>query len=530
MRAAASHNIVARPKIAVSVSPVPVLALLVLLVGACSSPAPDAFTSGSKAFTENVTLGEILAAQIRQDTHGEVQATHRAELGGTRILWEALLAGDIDAYVEYSGTLEQEIFAGIPADSISARLAALGIGRTAPLGFNNTYVLGTTKPFAERTRLETLSGAAEHARRASREESQGTPPIRFGLTNEFMDREDGWPMLVRQYGFDPAAARGLQHDLAYRALLGGSVDVIDLYSTDAEIKQYNLVTLEDDRGVFPRYDALILYRLDLPAGQQMALRALEGTIPESTMVAMNAAARVDGEPPASIAHAFVSSQAETNAVGNAARGEDVVPLAEAESRAARMARHTADHLVLVGISLGLAILAALPLGIWAALRAGAGRVILGAVGVLYTIPALAMLVFMIPLLGIGTVPAIVALFLYSLLPIVRNTHAGITGMDVALRESARALGLSTTFQMRHIDLPLAVPTILAGVKTAAVINIGTATLGALIGAGGLGQPIVTGIRLGDTALILEGAIPAALLALAAQSAFDLVERALGTRQ
>jgi len=529
MRTAASHNIVAPPKFAASVSPLPFLALLVLLVGACRSPEPGTFTAGSKAFTESVTLGEILAAQIRQATGGEVQATHRAELGGTRILWEALLAGDIDAYVEYSGTLEQEIFAGISSDSISARLAALGVGRTAPLGFNNTYVLGTTKRFAEQTGLGTLSGAAEHARSASRGASSGTQPIRFGLTNEFMDREDGWPMLVRQYGFDPAAARGLQHDLAYRALLGGSVDVIDLYSTDAEIKQYDLITLEDDRGAFPRYDALILYRLDLPARQRMALRALEGTIPESTMVAMNAAARVDSEPPASIAHAFVSSQAETNAAGRAARGE-VVPLAESESRAARMARHTADHLVLVGISLGLAILAALPLGIWAALRAGAGRVILGAVGVLYTIPALAMLVFMIPLLGIGTVPAVVALFLYSLLPIVRNTHAGITGMDAALRESARALGLSTAFRLRHIDLPLAVPTILAGVKTAAVINIGTATLGALIGAGGLGQPIVTGIRLGDTALILEGAIPAALLALAAQGAFDLVERAPGTRQ
>lgn len=490
------------------------LACLVLL-GACQSPGPDAFTSGSKAFTENVTLGEILVSQVRQATGGGARTTHRAELGGTRIVWEALAQGDIDAYVEYSGTLEQEIFAGVPSDSIARRLAALGIGRTEPLGFNNTYVLGTTQEFVDRTGVRTLSDLARYASSAATRDGE---PLRFGFTNEFMDREDGWPKLVRQYGFDPSSARGLQHDLAYRALLGGSVDVIDLYSTDAEIAQYDLVTLEDDRAVFPRYDALILYRLDLPKRQQQALRSLQGTITEPAMITMNAAARVDGEPPGEIAHRFVTSLTETSAAR--------VPMGATETRAARMARHTAHHLVLVAISLGLAILAALPLGIWAALRPGAGRIILGLVGILYTIPALAMLVFMIPLLGIGTIPAIVALFLYSLLPIVRNTHAGVAGMGSALRESATALGLSTWYRLRHIDLPLAIPTILAGIKTAAVINIGTATLGALIGAGGLGQPIITGIRLGDTALILEGAVPAALLALAAQGAFGVVERLL----
>ena len=443
---------------------VAVCALPLFLLPACRHADSNTFTSGSKAFTENVTLGEILATQVRQSTGGAVTTAHRAELGGTRILWEALVQGEIDAYVEYSGTLEQEIFAGVPPDSLPGRLAALGVGRTAALGFNNTYVLGTTQEFAERTGARALS----HLQSA-----------RFGLTNEFMDRADGWPMLVRHYGFDPAAARGLQHDLAYRALLAGDVDVVDLYSTDAEIQQYNLVTLQDDKEVFPRYDALILYRLDLPHEQKEALHALEGTIAESTMVAMNAAARVDGEPPARIAHDFV-------ALLDGAAGR-VLPMPRAESRLSRMGRHTADHLVLVAISLGLA-----------------------------------MLVFMIPLLGIGTVPAIVALFLYSLLPIVRNTHAGIAGLDGPLRESAAALGLSTWFRLRHIDIPLAIPTILAGVKTAAVINIGTATLGALIGAGGLGQPIVTGIRLGDTALILEGAVPAALLAVAAQGAFGVV--------
>ncbi len=139
-------------------------------------------------------------------------------------------------------------------------------------------------------------------------------------------------------------------------------------------------------------------------------------------------------------------------------------------------------------------------------------------------PSLALLVFMIPLLGIGEAPAIVALFVYSLLPIVRNTHAGLRGIPASLREVATALGLGPGASLRAVELPLASPAILAGIKTSAVINVGTATLGALIGAGGYGQPILTGIRLDDLRLILEGAIPAALLALGVERIFDLVEK------
>src|SRR6185369_5245582 len=177
----------------------------------------------------------------------------------------------------------------------------------------------------------------------------------------------------------------------------------------------------------------------------------------------------------------------------------------------------------------MAFAVAVPLGIVAARRPLLGRAILGAAGILQTIPSLALLVFMIPLLGIGSAPAIVALFLYSLLPIVRNTHAGLTGVPEPLREVARALGLGPGAALRLVELPLASPSILAGIKTSAVINVGTATLGALIGAGGYGQPILTGIRLDDVTLILEGAIPAALLALLVERAFDASERLIVPR-
>src|SRR3569623_985164 len=167
---------------------------------------------------------------------------------------------------------------------------------------------------------------------------------------------------------------------------------------------------------------------------------------------------------------------------------------------------------------------AVPLGILAARWRRLGQGLLAVVGIVQTIPSLALLVFMIPLLGSGPAPALVALFLYSLLPIVRNTHAGLCGISPALRESAAALGVPRGAMLHRIELPLASPLILAGIKSAAIINVGTATLGALVGAGGLGEPIFTGIRLDDLALIMEGAVPASALARLVQGLFELIER------
>ena len=178
----------------------------------------------------------------------------------------------------------------------------------------------------------------------------------------------------------------------------------------------------------------------------------------------------------------------------------------------------------MAISLSATFVLSIPLGVIAARRRKLGQVILGVVGIIQTIPSLALLVFMIPLLGIGGPPAIVALFLYSLLPIVRSTYTGLHDIPLPIRTSAQALGLTPAARLRLVELPMASRAILSGVKTSAVINIGTATLGALIGAGGYGQPILTGIRLDDVNLILEGAVPAALLALIVQGMFELAER------
>ncbi|HEX2239422.1 MAG TPA: glycine betaine ABC transporter substrate-binding protein [Gammaproteobacteria bacterium] len=462
---------------------------------------------GSKQFTESVILGEIATQLIRQ---ADVRASHSAGLGGTRMLWSALLSGDIDAYPEYTSTLAQEIFSGEVKGSRRLRttLRQQGVLISRSLGFNDTYAIGMLRERARQLGVHTISDLASH------------PNLKFGFSNEFMDRADGWPGLRACYDLPQTDVRGLDHDLAYRALASGDIDATDLYSTDAEIRYYDLIVLKDDHAYFPRYEAVWLYRAGLarqaPSAPR-ALRRVEGRISRAEMTDMNARVKLDGMPPSEIAAEFLMHEFGIEA--------DV----RRPSMWADIMRHTREHLVLVLVSLTAAVIIAIPLGIAAARMRRLGQVILSVTGIIQTIPALALLVFMIPWLGIGGPPAIVALFLYSLLPIVRNTYTGLREISPEIRESAEALGLPAGSRLRLVELPIAIPTILAGIKTSAIINIGTATLGALIGAGGYGQPILTGIRLDDMGLILQGAVPAALLALVVQGLFELAERYLSPK-
>lgn len=472
---------------------------LLLVVSGCARRVVIA----SKAFTESVILGDI-ASQLAQDTGQNV--VHKRQLGGTRIVWDALLNGQVDAYPEYTGTLTNEIFAGQDLrDGASLRqaLAAKGIEMTGSLGFSDSYALGMREDVAERLHVRTISDLREH------------PDLRFGLSNEFLDRGDGWPALRAAYNLPQQNVTGLDHELAYRALAARRIDVTDLYSTDAEIAYQHLRVLQDDLHHFPDYQAVFLYRSDLrkrSPGVIEALHRLEGRISQQEMIAMNEQAKVNKAPEAQVASAFLQR------VFHMAPA----PLGPVEWR--ELAQRTWEHIQLVAVSLAAAIIVAIPLGIWAASSLKTGQFILGIVAAIYTIPSLALLVFMIPLLGIGWTPAVMALFLYSLLPIVRNTHAGLTGLSPAVRESAAAMGLPPRARLMQVELPLSLPAILAGIQTSAVLNVGTATLGALIGAGGYGQPILTGIRLDNTRLILEGAIPAALLALLVQAGFEYLGR------
>jgi osmoprotectant transport system permease protein len=327
-----------------------------------------------------------------------------------------------------------------------------------------------------------------------------------------MKRGDGWPGLKATYGLTQQP-KTMDHNLAYRGIQSGSIEVTDLYATDAEVKYYDLRVLEDDRGYFPSYHCVIIYRADLETRAPQvvaALKQLEGQIDDTAMREMNTRSKLDHVRDAQIAAEFLQQKLGLH-----------VPIPDSGSG---FLKTTRQHLFLVVVSLLAAVALAVPLGIWSYKWPNLGHGIMGVVGIIQTLPSMAVLVFMIPLLGIGPWPAIVALFLYSLLPIVRGTLTGLKEIPNSLKESAIVLGLSPSARLWLIELPMASRSILSGIKTAAVINVGTATIGALIGAGGYGEPILTGLRLADVGLILQGAVPAAALALLVQGGFDLLER------
>lgn len=457
---------------------------------------------GSKKFTESYVLGEIASRVLNG---AGVPAEHRQGMGGTIILWQAVRGGQIDAYPEYTGTIAQEILKrsdSMTFEQIAHELEKFGIGITESLGFNNTYALVMRREHAQQLGIRTITDLRAH------------PELRFGLTHEFLDRNDGWRRLAGEYGLNPANLSGIDHALGYQALTSGSIDVKDAYSTDAKIAELNLVTLEDDHKFFPRYDAVFVFRLALPTATISALRKLEGTINEEKMTRLNAEAERTKDYARAASLYFADS-------------DRSLPI-NSESFGHKLWRWTARHLELAGSSLLLSILIGLPLGIIASRGGVVGQLIIGFVGIVQTIPALALLALLVPLpfFGISVRTAIFALFLYGLLPIVRNTATGLQDLPQSVRDSATALGLEPSARLRKIYLPMASRSILAGIKTSAVINVGTATLAALIGAGGLGEPILSGLNLNDHVTILQGAIPAAVLALLVQWAFDLLDRVL----
>jgi osmoprotectant transport system permease protein len=468
---------------------------------------------GSKRFTESYILGEI----IKQTTQaaGEASATHSQGLGNTAIVLNALTTGSIDVYPEYTGTIAKEILkldAVPPLPELNAKLASIGLAVGVPLGFNNTYAIAVRADDASAKGIAKLSDLKAH------------PELRLGLSQEFIGRADGWPGLKRAYDLPFATPRGLDHGLAYEAIAQRQVDAIDIYSTDAKLDKYGLTVLADDRNYFPRYDAVLLYRADLPQRLPKtwaAIKQLEGRIDDATMRKMNAAAELDGKDFAAVAAEFLAQRAGT------VQGAKPAPAGDFWSKlfGPDFARLTLEHLGLVFVSLAASIVIGIPLGILAAKRPVTEGLILGATGVAQTIPSLALLAVLIPVTGrIGAVPAFIALALYALLPIVRNTHTALTQVTVGMRQAAQSLGMRAGTILARIELPLAAPTILAGIKTSAVINVGTATIAAFIGAGGYGERIVTGLALNDHAMLLAGAIPAAVLALLIEGGFRVGER------
>jgi osmoprotectant transport system permease protein len=484
------------------------------LAVAAAQPLPDSpLRFGSKRFTESYVLGEVLTQRAAPLGPAE----HVPGLGNTAIVFAALKNGSIDAYPDYLGTIAAEIL-HLPAAQaanpdqaallaeVNRVLAPMGLAAGVPFGFEDTYALAMREADAEREHIRTLADLAAH------------PALRLGLSHEFLGRADGWPAVAARYQLQQQPT-GLDHGVAYDALRAGQTDVIDIYSTDAKIAREHLRVLDDTAHVFPRYDAVVLYRLDVPQrhpAQWQAITALAGRIHRDDMVAMNAAVELEGQTFARVAQQFLAGHGKASAADSPSR-------AFFNRLTDGLWRLTQQHLALVGISTGVAVLLGMPLGLLAA-RRRVKQPILAVVGVLQTIPSLALLAMLIPLVGsIGVVPALIALALYALLPIVRNTIVGLEQVPDGLRDAALALGFTPWQRTRVVDLPLALPVILAGIKTAAVISVGTATIAAFIGAGGSGERSATGLALNDSATLLAGAIPAAVLALLVQGAFEVVE-------
>lgn len=510
--------------------PLPLLLMagVAQMVLSASAWAAEPLRIGSKRFTESYVLAEILAQTARAGDPGAVVEV-RQGLGNTAIVHAALKSGAIDVYPEYLGTIEREILGhaatGAPLAQLQAELRPLGLAIGVPLGFNNGYALAMRSAQARELGLTALS------------QLKGQASLRFGLSNEFLGRADGWPGLSRRYGLQQLPT-GLDHGLAYRALADAQIDVTDVYTTDAQIEGLALTVLKDDAGFFPRYDAVLLYRLDLPARHPRAwaaLQSLEGRIDEPAMIAMNAQAENKQRPFDAIARDFLARQS-ASASASAASTPSPAPAASAGGLWSRLTgpdlgRLTWQHLSLVLGAVALAALIGVPLAValhpWPRWR----EALLAVCALLQTVPSLAMLALLIWAMNrIGPVPALVALTLYALLPVLRNCTVGMSEVPDGLITAARALGLSRGQVLRCVQLPLALPVMLAGLRTATSLSVGTATMAAFIGAGGYGERIVTGLALNDQTLLLAGALPAAALALLLEGAFGLAAWRLAKRR
>jgi osmoprotectant transport system permease protein len=462
--------------------------ILILIFTTSFSSDKTVIRVGAKHFTEGYILSEMLS-QILEAKGFVVE--RKFNLGGTLICFEALRKGEIDIYPEYTGTITKEI---LRSDDLG-KLDSLGLKISKPYGFNNTYSLVVK----ESTPVKTISDLASHQ------------DLRAGISYEFLKRQDGWDELAKTYSL-PQQPTALEHGLAYQALLEGKIDVTDCYSTDGEISVNKLVILKDDKGFFPKYEAVSFYRSELDPAVENEIGELGSMITEAEMSSMNAEAIYGKRSFEEIARDFLLKKKILNT-------EQRTPNTEMD-----LISKTYQHLLLTFSALILAILIAIPLGVWLYFQPKLSSIILYIAGLLQTIPSIALLAFMIPLFGIGALPAIVALFLYAILPILRNTVNGLRNVDPLLKEVAASLGMSRIQALRFVEWPLALPTILTGIRIAAVINVGTATLAAFIGAGGLGEYIVTGLALNNTQMILKGAVPAAVLALLIEFIFEFIEK------
>jgi osmoprotectant transport system permease protein len=393
----------------------------------------------------------------------------------------------------------------------------------APLGFENSWELTVPRRLAESRGLATISDLARVSQ-----------TLEAGFDYEFIERPDGLPGLAETYGLHFGSVQGMQQALKYQAVDNGDLDVLDAYTTDGRLLVHDLVVLEDDRDFFPPYEAAPLVRaatLERHPGIATTLALLAGVLDGDVMRAANLRLQEKGENEVVVARDVLRDlgvTTDTEGDGSSTSAEDSVAKSSSID-ASTILKLTGQHLALSLAALAIGVAVAVPLGLLLEHKRSGAEAIIRLVGTTQTIPSLALLGFLIPFLGVGVLPSLAALWLYSIFPILRATFSGVRDADPKAVEAATALGMTNGQVLRRVRLPLAVPAIMAGVRTAGVITIGTATLAAFIGAGGLGVPIIAGVQLLDTRRILAGAVPAALLAMGVDAGLGALERALAPR-
>lgn len=507
-------------------------ALFVICLLAASLVSQDTIRIGAKRFTESVVLAELMAQTI--EAHTDLTVEVNTGLGGTMICWGALTNGELDIYAEYTGTGWATILG--QTDKVTDPLRTFFEVRRRfrdeydahwlePFGLNNSYALVMREKTAEELGIRRISDLVRHQR-----------DLQVGFGNEFGSRTDGYRGLAAAYGLDFANLTTVEHALAYEAIEAGSIDLMDAYSTDGKLLRFELRVLEDDRQFFPPYNAAPVVRgetMRKHPGIETALAKLAFQVSDLDAQALNYIVDAEGISPADAATAFLEIEGLIEGTSAAAadarsafarfRKSPPAPGSAVAARPGFLALLSTEYgrvwqllLQHVGLTLAAvlsAILVAVPAGIAIVTRRRLRYWLLGFAGLLQTIPSLALLAFLIPFFGLNAWTAIAALFLYALLPILRNTYTGISGVTPELVDAARGMGMRPREVLWHVQLPLAMPTIMAGIRTATVIGVGVATLAAYIGAGGLGVLIFDGISLTDTNLILLGASPAAALAV-----------------
>ena len=476
-----------------------------MLINSTAIAAGEKIVIGSKMHAESYLLAEIMAQLLESDGF---EVERKFGFGGTLICYNALLAGEIDLYPEYTGTISEAIFTTAERTGKNPQLADFneilnpkGLKIFSPLGFNNSYAMAIKETLADEHNIKSISDLKNH------------PDLTVSFSHEFLNRDDGWLSMKQVYDLD-FAPTGIQHGLAYKAIDEGFIDLTDGFTTDGDTERYALVNLKDDLSFFPKYYGVSFTRMGFPDQAASLLNQLENTLSDQKMREFNAKVVVDQQTFAVVAGNFLTEN-------------DFISQSDLNKQNTLMdslIKNTLTHIKLTLIALILGCFVGLLAAFLIFRSVKLSRSVIYFTGLLQTIPSIALLALMIPILGIGQIPAITALFLYSLLPILRSAITALTTIDPVLSNMSKAIGMTRFQQLRYVLSPLALPNILSGIKTAAIICIGTATLAAFIGAGGLGEPIVTGLALNDTNLILQGAIPAACLAIIVELMFEILEK------